>query len=439
MAVQKFSLSGFPEWLPEQRAVELRFLDIVRAGFERHGFMSLETRSVEPLTGLVQGGDVGKEVYALRRIHDETKDAGLGLHFDLTVPLARYVVENAGHLAFPFRRYQIQKVWRGERPQEGRFREFTQADIDIIGRDVLPGFMDADAALAMLDVLNELPIPDITMRINNRLLMEGFFSGIDISDSAPVLRVLDKLAKIGEDGVRRELSALGLSASQIDACIAISRIHSANDEYLERVAQLNVVNDDLDNGLTELRSIANLLRDQYPTSITVDLSIARGLDYYTGTVFETTLNGYESSGSICSGGRYENLARTGKTTFPGVGLSLGLTRLLAILFGVDALTVDRATPSVVLVAVVDEENRPIAQSVARDLRRRGISCEVSPTAEKFGKQIRYADRKKIPYVWFPDTNEVKDIRSGVQVPASSWEPAMDDLHPSVTFEVEESS
>ena len=431
MATMKFSLSGFPEWLPEQRAIELAVLDAVRQGFELHGFVNIETRAVEPLERLAQSGDAGKEIYVLRRIHDERADAGIGLHFDLTVPFARYVVEHAGKLDFPFRRYQVQKVWRGERPQEGRYREFTQADIDVVGRDALPLFVDAEVAIAMLDVLTRLPIPAVTLRVNNRKLIQGFFAGQGVLEIAPVLRAIDKLAKLGEATVRGELTTLGLSERVIDRALALAQIATADNRFADAVYALGVRDPLLDEGIAELRAVLDDIRAATSCTVLADLSIARGLDYYTGTVFETTMAGFEAAGSICSGGRYDSLAKSGSTTFPGVGISLGVSRLLGVLFGADALSISRPAATLVLVAVEDEATRSASNAVATELRARGIPTEVSPSAAKFGKQIKYADRRGIPYVWFVDSGEVKDIRSGEQVPAATWNPSPDELTPRI--------
>ena len=431
MATMKFSLSGFPEWLPEQRAIELAFLDAVRQGFELHGFVNIETRAVEPLERLAQSGDAGKEIYVLRRIHDERVDAGIGLHFDLTVPFARYVVENAGKLEFPFRRYQVQKVWRGERPQEGRYREFTQADIDVVGRDELPLFVDAEVAIAMLDVLTRLPIPGVTLRVNNRKLIQGFFAGQGVLEIEPVLRAVDKLAKLGEATVRGELADLGLSEQVIDRALALARIATADNSFADAVRALGVSDPLLDEGIAELHAVLDAIRAASSSTVLADLSIARGLDYYTGTVFETTLTGFEAAGSICSGGRYDSLAKSGSTMFPGVGISLGVSRLLGVLFGADALSITRPAATLVLVAVEDEATRSASNAVATALRARGIPTEVSPSAAKFGKQIKYADRRGIPYVWFVESDEVKDIRSGEQVPAATWNPSPDELTPRI--------
>lgn len=432
-------LSGFPELLPAQRFVEQEVIATLARTFELHGFANIETRAVEPMDQLLRKGDTSKEVYVLRRLQedDSAKDKGIGLHFDLTVPFARYVLENAGKLEFPFRRYQVQKVWRGERPQEGRFREFTQADIDIVGRDELPFHHDVEVARVMLEALGRLTfLPGFRLQVNNRKLIQGFYAGLGVTGDGidEVMRLVDKLDKLDPAKVRELLLAeAGITEEQADKALALATIRAADDSFVDRVRELDVKHELLDEGLDEL---ATLVRACAPLAtgtvrIEADLSIARGLDYYTGTVFETRLDGYESLGSICSGGRYDALASDGRTTYPGVGISLGLSRLLVTLMQRGELTSNRSVPSVVLVAVTDEESRADADAVATALRANGIPCEVAPNAAKFGKQIRHAERRGIPYVWFG--SEVKDIRSGNQVAAdpATWQPPNHDLRPQV--------
>ncbi len=435
-------LSGFPEFLPAQRMVEQAVLDQLRETFELHGFANIETRAVEPMEALTRKGEITKEVYVVRRLQAAPQDAGddLGLHFDLTVPLARYVLENSGQLAFPFRRYQIQKVWRGERPQEGRYREFAQADIDIIGENTLAGHHDVEAPLVMLDALERLHgrlgLPPVLMHINNRKLSEGFYRGLGIEDTAAVLQRVDKFDKIGPGAVAALLrDELGLSEQVASRCVELATICTTDDSFVSRVRSLGVRTEMLDEGLDALADVLNAARAHVPGRMVADLKIARGLDYYTGTVYETELVGHESLGSVSSGGRYDSLASDGKRTYPGVGISLGLTRLLVPLMARGAISASRSVPSCVLVAVDDEATRGVAMEVAALLRGRGICCEVAPRADKFGKQIRYADRRGIPYVWFgPTLGEVKDIRSGEQVgaDAAAWFPPADDLRVQIT-------
>jgi histidyl-tRNA synthetase len=441
-------LSGFPEWLPRERIVEQHVLDVLRETFELHGFSSIETRAVEPLDQLLRKGETDKEIYTLRRLQaDETEDsssaAGLGLHFDLTVPLARYVLENAGHLDFPFRRYQIQKAWRGERPQEGRYREFTQADVDVIGKDELSFHHEVEVAQVMADAFARLPLPPVRVQVNSRKLIEGYYRGIGVEDDAAVaavMRVVDKLDKVGPGAVHQMLQdEVGLTDEQARACLTLTEVTSEADDLADRVRDLGVKHPLLEEGLDQLVRVMQgtlaLRSDRF--SVVADLRVARGLDYYTGTVYETRMLGFESLGSICSGGRYDALASDGRTTYPGVGISLGVTRALAPLLSRGLLTASRSTPAAVLVALPSDDDRPACEAVATALRGRGVAVEVSPAAAKYGKQIRYAERRGIPYVWFPQadgTHEVRDIRSGDQGPAdpAAWVPPAEDLRPSIS-------
>jgi histidyl-tRNA synthetase len=437
-------ISGFPEWLPAERIVEQQVLDTLREVFELHGFASIQTRAAEPLDQLLRKGETSKEVYTLRRLQadeDESSDpaATLGLHFDLTVPFARYVLENAGKLQFPFRRYQIQPAWRGERPQEGRYREFVQADIDVIDRDTLSFHHEVEIAQVMADVFHRLPIPPVRMQINNRKLIEGYYRGVGVQDVDEVMRVVDKLDKIGAAGVEKTLvEDLGLTSDPARACLALAEVVGDEADIADRVTALGVTHPLLDEGLDELVRVLEgtaALRSETFT-IVADLAIARGLDYYTGTVYETRMRGFEHVGSICSGGRYDALASDGRTTYPGVGISVGVTRALAPLFSRGLLTASRSTPTCVVVALPSEEERAASGSIATALRERGICTEVSPTAAKYGKQIKYAERRGIPFVWFPqgkDGHQVRDIRSGEQVDAdpTRWNPPGEDLRPSI--------
>lgn len=431
-------LSGFPEFTPAGRIVEQRVLASLADTFELHGFGSIETRAVEPMEQLTRKGEIDKEVFVVRRLHaDADAPDELGLHFDLTVPFARYVLENAGHLQFPFRRYQIQKAWRGERPQEGRYREFTQADIDIVGAETLAAHHDVELPLVTLEALEKLHVdfgvPPATMSVNNRQLSEGFYRGLGVEDHLAVLQRVDKLDKIGPAAVAELLvDEVGLSRAAAAKCLALAEIRSADVGFVEQVEALGVEHPLLSAGLELLAAVVAEASRQVPGRLVADLKIARGLDYYTGTVYETTMAGYESMGSISSGGRYDSLASDGRTTYPGVGLSIGVSRILVPLVGKGVLTASRPVPSCVLVAVDSEETRSAAIATAAKLRVRGIACEVAPKADKFGKQIRYADRRGIPFVWF-STDEVKDIRSGEQTPADpdAWLPPAGDLRPMV--------
>jgi histidyl-tRNA synthetase len=441
MSAKPTPLSGFPELLPEQRVVEQQVIDTLRRVFELHGFAGIETRAVEPMDQLLRKGETSKEVYVLRRLQetDAASDSGMGLHFDLTVPFARYVLENAGKLEFPFRRYQIQKAWRGERPQEGRYREFTQADIDVVMKDELPFHFDVEVARVMAEALSAVPLPPMLLRVNNRKLIEGFYRGIGAEDPQAVITIIDKLDKLPQEQVAGLLvSDAGLSDEQAKRCLELATIATNDTSFVEEVRALGVEHELLDTGLAELAAViegcASVRTDRF--EVEASLSLARGLDYYTGTVFEIYMVGFEFLKSVGGGGRYDSLASDGRTTYPGVGISFGISRSLVPLMSRGVLSSDRKVPSVILVALIDEESRGASDAIAGALRARNIPCEVAASPQKFGKQIRYAERRGIPFVWFPGADvghEVKDIRSGEQVTADpdTWSPPHDDLRAQV--------
>jgi histidyl-tRNA synthetase len=432
-------LSGYPEFLPAERAVEREVVARISRTFELHGFANIETRAVEPLDRLAKGGEVDKEIYVLRRLHADEGDSGLGLHFDLTVPFARYVLENAGHLEFPFRRFQIQPAWRGERPQEGRYRQFNQADIDIVGRDELPFHHDVEVVRVMVEALDGLPLPALSFQVNNRKLIQGFYRGLGIPDVPGAIRAIDKLDKQPAEAVAALLvETAGATPEQADTCLALATIRVADTSFVDTVRGLGVEDELLETGLAELAAVIEGCADVVNDHVTVEanLRIARGLDYYTGTVVEIFMAGYERLKSVGGGGRYDALASDGRSTYPGVGVSFGVSRTLVPLVADGVLTGSRAVSSAVLVALADEAARPAAHAMADRLRRRGIPTEVSASPQKFGKQIRYAERRGIPYVWFVQddgSHQVKDIRSGDQVDADpdAWTPPDADLHQTI--------
>ena len=436
-------LSGFPELLPAARVVERDIVASLSRTFELHGFANIETRAVEPLDRLAKGGEIDKEIYVLRRLQagEGEGDAGLGLHFDLTVPFARYVLEHAGHLEFPFRRYQVQPAWRGERPQEGRYRQFTQADVDIVGKDELPFHHDVEVMRVMVDALDALPVPPVSFQFNNRKLIQGFYRGLGVPDVTAAIRAIDKLDKLPADAVAELLvEEAGATPEQADRALQLATIRVPDTSFVDAVRALGVEDELLDEGLTELAAVVEGCSavDRRKVTVEANLRIARGLDYYTGTVVEIFMAGYERLKSVGGGGRYDALASDGRSTYPGVGVSFGVSRTLIPLLADGVLAGSRAVPSAVLVAVVAEESRPSSEAVATALRARGIPCEVAAGAQKFGKQIRYAERRGIPWVWFPglgadDPHEVKDIRSGNQVEADpqTWQPPAADLHPTI--------
>jgi histidyl-tRNA synthetase len=425
-------ISGFPEWLPEVRAVELHWIDTIRAAFERYGFCNVETPSVESLDVLTAKGETSQEVYTLRRLQardGDASDARLGLHFDLTVPFARYVAQHLNDLVFPFKRYQIQRVWRGERPQEGRYREFTQCDIDVINIDQVPLAFDAEMPRIIHEVLTSLALPAWTININNRKVLQGFYEGLAVTDPIAVIRAVDKIDKIGVDGVRRLLTDfVGLSEAQAQSCLDLATIRGTDRTVIDRVEALGVKSDLLSDGLNELGFVLDALADLPHGTIVADLSIARGLDYYTGTVYEGKFVEWPGYGSICSGGRYENLAGSFvRRSLPGIGLSIGLTRIFAKLVAEGLLAPGPSSPTQVLVVLPAPERAALANATAAALRQRGINTEVYHQADKLKNQLRYASRKAIPFVWFPPfddagVHEVKNMATGAQDPVDpdSW-------------------
>lgn len=435
-------ISGFPEWLPEEKLIEQFFLDTVRKKFELYGFTPIEPRSIEALEVLLSKGD-DKEIYTLRRLHEENPlaMAEFGLHFDMTVPFARYVQQFKGQLIFPFKRYQIQKAWRGERPQEGRYREFYQADIDVINEGDLPISYDAEFPQLIYDISSSLPVPALKIRINNRKILSGFYQALGISNTSGVLRVVDKLDKIGMDAVIKLLKEeLKLSQEQAESCLKLGQIKSNDCSFVAEVKALGYHHETLQEGLDELAFVIEASQQLPPATVLADLSLARGLDYYTGTVYECHFVGHEQLGSICGGGRYDNLASDDKITLPGIGISFGITRMLGYLFARKMLKANKSSPVTVLIALPSDEARLEAISIANKLRSRGIATDVHHAAQKFGKQIRTAERKGIPYVWFfqpgdDSSHELKDIRSGEQYRADimTWQPKPEDstLHVSL--------
>lgn len=415
-------VSGFPEWLPEQRAVELEWLDKIRATFESYGFCSIETPSVEEIDILHAkvGDDTKKEIYTLTRLNAEEGDeARLALHFDLTVPMARYVAQHFGELTFPFKRYQIQKSWRGERPQKGRFREFYQCDIDVINIDTLPLHFDAELPAVMYEAYAKLNIPAVELRVSNRKIVTGYLQGLGLNNLGDVTRTLDKLDKIGADGVIKSLAAFGIDESMARKCLAIAEIKTTDDSFAERLAALGVQNDALSEGVKELQFVMQNLSHLPKGAVKVDLGIIRGLDYYTGTILEAYFKDY-TFGAIGSGGRYDDLAGAYiNRKLPGIGISIGLTRLFSKLLDEKIIQVGAKTPTQILVVLPEESRRAEAAATAQTLRARGYNVELYHSDAKLKNQLAYAEKKGIPFVWFPpfkdgQPHEIKNMATGEQ-------------------------
>lgn len=431
-------ISGFPEWLPEERLVEQQWLDHIRKVFESYGFTSIETPCVEELDVLLAKGETDKEIYTLTRLQadeKDDKDARLGLHFDQTVPFARYTAQHFNNLTFPFKRYQMQKVWRGERPQLGRMREFLQCDIDVINVDNLPPHFDAEMPAIIYEVLSGLNIGRVQIKISNRKIIANILRAMGIDEIITATRIIDKLDKIGENEVQNQLITEAkltkehwqfISGLIVDHKSPLTTtLHVAYDNLksdpnlLKRPEFLDGLKEGIDELDFVLKELSYLPRD----SVVMDLSIVRGLDYYTGTVYETNLLDIpEFTSSVCSGGRYDDLAGSYiNKHLPGVGISIGFSRLFDVLRHNGYIKTAAKTPTDILVALPDEEQRSQTMDVARTLRENGYNVEAYHAPQKIGKQIGYAEKKGIRYVWFPDLGEVKDLTTGEQIPAKADE------------------
>ncbi len=442
---------GVMELLPRDQIAFQQMLDTIRRNFERFGFLPVETPVMELSEVLLTktGGETERQVYFVQSTGslEQGGTPEMALRFDLTVPLARYVAEHEHDLSFPFRRYQMQRVYRGERAQRGRFREFYQCDIDVIGKDALSVRYDAELPAVIHAVFSELAIGKFTIQLNNRKLMRGFFENLGVSDAEQqmlVLREVDKLDKRGPDAVRATLTgeSFGLSNEVVGKILAFVQIRSnGHADALAKLEALGQGSDTFNEGIAELREVLDLVRALgVPEShYAINLSIARGLDYYTGTVYETLLDDYPQIGSICSGGRYENLANHyTKSKLPGVGISIGLTRLFFQLR--DAGLIDTADSSVqVLVSQMDASRLPTYLAIANELRIGGLNTEVQLEPRKLAKQFQYADRAGIRFVVIVGEDEeargvvsVKDLRR-----AEQFEVSRADLARSLRVELEQ--
>lgn len=415
------TLSGFIELLPKDQILFNKVLDKVRASYERFGFVPLDTPILEYSEVLLAkaGGETEKQIYRFNK-----GDTDISMRFDLTVPLAKYVAMHSGELAFPFRRYQIGKVFRGERTQKGRFREFYQADIDIIGDEALSLTADAELVSVINTTFRELGFESFTVRINNRKVLNGLFEGLGIKDKAvEVLRVIDKIEKVGEEAVIEMLQELGVDVFAINTILGVLKFEGTNSEKLEYIKSIKIQSEILTEGIAELEEVLEAVKGfgVPEKNYMVDFSIARGLDYYTGTVYETVLNDYKELGSVCSGGRYENLAEyyTNKK-MPGVGISIGLSRLFSKLTEVGVFAPEEATCAKAMVLPMTEDIK-YALEVASVLRENKICTEVNYTKKSVKSMLNYANRLSVPYVIFVGEDEIKsqmytikDMKTGEQ-------------------------
>lgn len=405
--IEPKTLPGFMELLPSKQIAFNKIVDKIRTIYERYGFLPLDTPIIEHAEVLLAkaGGETEKQIYRFEKGEND-----LALRFDLTVPLAKYVSMNHNELSFPFRRYQIGKVYRGEKPQKGRFREFYQCDIDIIGDEELNILHDAEMPSIIYSIFKELNFGEFTVHINNRKILSGFFEELGLTDkSQDILRTIDKIAKIGNEAVIEELEKLGINKEKIEKIMQFILIEGKNEEKIEKLTEFGIENEIFKKGIQELKQVIegiNLFEvpEKY---IEIDLSIARGLDYYTGTVYETTLNEYPSLGSICSGGRYENLAEYyTQKKLPGVGISIGLTRLFYKLDEMNFIEQNSRTTSDVLLITADEKAEGLFK-IATELRNAGINTEIYMNNKKLKAKFKYADRLQIPYVIVIGEEEIK--------------------------------
>ena len=396
--IEPRTLSGFMELLPNEQILFNQMKEKIQKTYEKFGFLPLDTPIIESAEVLLAkaGGETEKQIYRFQKGEND-----LALRFDLTVPLAKYVAKNYGSLSFPFRIYQIGKVYRGERAQKGRYREFYQCDIDIIGDGELDLINDAEIPSVIYNLFRELGFEDFTIKINNRKILNGLFEGINQKEnSTEILRIIDKIDKIGKVAVIEELQKIGVEEKQIKFIIDFIEIEGTSDEKIEKLENLGIDNEVYKKGLEELKTVVKNVRlfGVPEANFKVDLTIARGLDYYTGTVYETFLNNYRELGSVCSGGRYENLAEYyTEKSLPGVGISIGLTRLFYKLNELNIVKAEKKSISdILIIPITDNLEKPIQLST--EIRKLGINTEIYLNNKKLKAKFKYADKLEIPYV-----------------------------------------
>lgn len=418
--VEPKTLPGFMELMPQDQILFDKMKNTIESVYSSYGFYPLDTPIIELSSVLLAkaGGETEKQIYRFNK-----GDNDLSLRFDLTVPLAKYVASRSNELIFPFKRYQIGKVYRGERPQKGRFREFYQCDIDVIGSETLSILYDAEIPSIIYDLFKKLNIGDFTIRINNRKILTGFFNSLELNSKVTdILRIIDKIEKIGEDEVKSELSLLDIDSDKVSKIIDFIRISGNAFIKIERLKNLGITDEVYNEGVNELETVINNIKARGLDSnfYDVDLTIARGLDYYTGTVYETILKDYPSIGSVCSGGRYENLATyyTDKK-LPGVGISIGLTRLFYQLKEAGVIkTTDSSVADITILPMT--ENYEYVYKFSNLLKRFGVRVDTAFLG-KFKQLMRYADKQKTPYVLIIGDDEIskgvavlKDMFTGLQ-------------------------
>lgn len=417
--IEPRTLAGFMELMPNEQILFEQMKQKIEKTYQKFGFLPLDTPILELSEVLLAkaGGETEKQIYRF-----EKGDTDISMRFDLTVPLSKYVAKNYGNLSFPFRRYQIGKVYRGERMQKGRYRELYQCDIDIIGDGELSVINDAELPSVIYTIFTELGFKDFTIRINNRKILNGLFESLEQKENATqILRIIDKIEKIGKENVIEELQKIGIEDKIINNIIEFIEIDGTTDERLKKLTTLEIENDTFKQGLKELTEVVKYIKlfGVPETNFKIDLSITRGLDYYTGTVYETFLNEHREIGSICSGGRYENLAENYiDKKLPGVGISIGLSRLFYILNELDLIKAEKKSISdVLIIPMLEDMTVPI--KIATDLRNAGINTEIFLNDKKLKAKMKYADKLEIPYVIVIGEEEVdsgivkiKDMKTG---------------------------
>ncbi len=418
--VQPKTLPGFMELLPNEQILFNKMKEIIQKSYEKYGFLPLDTPIIEDANVLLAkaGGETEKQIYKLKK-----GESDLALRFDLTVPLAKYVTEYYDKLSFPFKRYQIGKVYRGEKPQRGRYREFYQCDVDIIGDGELSIINDAEIPSIIYNTFKKLGFDDFTICINNRKILNGLFSSLELDDaSSEILRIIDKIEKIGKDSVKKEL-LISIPEKKVDIIMKFLAIKGENEEKIQALESMEIDNETFKEGVEEIKEVSKFIKifGVPKENYKIDLTIARGLDYYTGTVYETFLNQYKNLGSICSGGRYDNLAEYyTERKMPGVGISIGLSRLFFQLIDNNIISAnEESIVDILIISMADDYE--MCAKIAAKLREEDINVQINIEQQKLGKKFKYANNINARYVIIIGEDEIKnnvltlkDMSSGEQ-------------------------
>ncbi len=401
------TLPGFMELLPQEQILFNKMKETIQKSYEQFGFLPLDTPIIEDAKVLLAkaGGETEKQIYRFEKGEND-----LALRFDLTVPLAKYVTQYYDKLSFPFKRYQIGKVYRGEKAQRGRYREFYQCDIDIIGDGQLSILNDAEIPSIIYTTFKNLGFDDFTICINNRKILNGLFTSLDLkNESVNILRTIDKIDKIGASEVKKELLS-NIESEKVETIMKFITIDGSNEDKLKALEDLGIENEIFAEGLVELNQVLKYIKvfGVPAENVKLDLTIARGLDYYTGTVYETFLNKYRSLGSICSGGRYDNLSEFyTDRKMPGVGISIGLSRLFFQLTDNNIISAEnQAISDVLIISMADSYDRCI--EIASEMRAKGLNVQINIEEQKLGKKFKYADNLNVKYVAIIGEDEIKN-------------------------------